>query len=41
MKAKWIVITEVIDDIDPASWSYVNGTRFISSTKITGEVEGV
>lgn len=36
MKSKWIVITEVIDDIDPASFSYVNGTRLIFSFKIEG-----
>lgn len=34
--AKWIVITEVISEVDPAVFSYVNGTTLISSTK-TGE----
>jgi len=28
---KWIVVTEVESDIDPAVWSYVNGTTLISS----------
>jgi hypothetical protein len=29
--SKWIVVTEVESDIDPAVWSYVNGTTLISS----------
>ena len=29
--AKWIVVTEVESEIDPAIWSYVNGTTLISS----------
>jgi hypothetical protein len=36
---KWIVITEVESEIDPASFSYVNGTKLISSQKIEGEGE--
>ena len=29
--SKWIVVTEVESDVDPAVWSYVNGTTLISS----------
>ncbi len=29
--AKWIVITEVESEIDPALFNYVNGTTLISS----------
>ena len=29
--SKWIVITEVESEIDPAVFSYVNGTTLISS----------
>jgi hypothetical protein len=32
--AKWIVITEVESEVDPAVFSYVNGTTLISSTKV-------
>jgi hypothetical protein len=28
---KWIVVTEVESEIDPAIWSYVNGNTLISS----------
>jgi hypothetical protein len=34
---KWIVITEVESQIDPALFSYVNGTKLISSQEIKGE----
>jgi hypothetical protein len=34
--AKWIVITEVESEVDPAVFSYVNGTTLISSTKVEG-----
>ena len=34
---KWIVITEVESKVDPAVFSYVNGTTLISSTKIEEE----
>jgi hypothetical protein len=33
-KCKWIVVTEVISNIDPAVFRYCNGTRLISSTKV-------
>ena len=36
---KWIVITEVESEIDPASFSYVNGTKLISSKETEGEGE--
>jgi hypothetical protein len=29
--AKWIVITEVESEVDPAVFNYVNGTTLISS----------
>jgi hypothetical protein len=29
--SKWIVVTEVESDVDPAVWSYVNGTILVSS----------
>jgi hypothetical protein len=32
--AKWIVITEVESEVDPAVFNYVNGTTLISSTKV-------
>jgi hypothetical protein len=35
----WIVITKVNSDTDPATWSYVNGTTFISSTQIMEEAD--
>jgi hypothetical protein len=28
---KWIVVTEVESEVDPAEFSYVNGTTLISS----------
>jgi hypothetical protein len=34
----WIVITEVESEVDPAVFNYVNGTRLISSTLKTGEI---
>jgi len=37
--SKWIVITEVESEIDPATWSYVNGTTLVSSQLIEGEGE--
>ena len=45
---KWIVITEVESEIDPAMFNYVNGTTLISSQlkeesmdKVWGEREGL
>lgn len=32
--AKWIVITEVESEVDPAVFNYVNRTTLISSTKV-------
>jgi hypothetical protein len=29
--AKWIVVTEVESEVDPAVFNYVNGTTLISS----------
>ena len=29
--SKWLVVTEVESTVDPATWSYVNGTTFVSS----------
>lgn len=37
--SKWTVITEVESEIDPAIWSYVNGTILISSELKEEEVE--
>jgi hypothetical protein len=37
MSKTWTVITEVDSEIDPATFSYVNGTRFISSVLKTEE----
>lgn len=34
--SKWIVVTEVESEVDPAVFSYVNGTILISS-KLKGE----
>jgi len=34
---KWIVITEVESEIDPATWKYVNGTTLVSSQLVEGE----
>ena len=34
--SKWIVITEVESEIDPATWNYVNGTTFVSSRLVEG-----
>jgi len=34
-KCKWIVVTEVISEVDPAVFRYCNGTRLISSTKVS------
>ena len=34
--SKWIVVTEVDSEVDPAVFSYVNGTILISS-KLKGE----
>jgi len=28
---KWLVVTEVESEIDPATWNYVNGTTLVSS----------
>jgi len=35
---KWIVVTEVESEVDPAVFSYVNGTILISS-KLKGEAD--
>lgn len=35
--SNWIVITRVSSDTDPATWSYVNGTTFISSTEVSND----
>ena len=35
--SKWIVVTEVESEVDPAVFSYVNGTILISS-KLKGKV---
>ena len=35
--SKWIVVTEVESEIDPATWSYVNGTTFVSSQLLEEE----
>jgi hypothetical protein len=34
---KWIVVTEVESEVDPAVFSYVNGTTLISSQLKEGE----
>jgi hypothetical protein len=34
---KWIVVTEVESEVDPAVFSYVNGTTLISSQLKQGE----
>ena len=34
--SKWIVVTEVESEVDPAVFNYVNGTILISS-KLKGE----
>jgi hypothetical protein len=36
---KWIVITEVESEVDPAVFNYVNGTTLISS-QLKGEGNG-
>jgi hypothetical protein len=33
-RCKYIVVTEVVSEVDPAVFKYVNGTRLISSTKV-------
>lgn len=33
-KCRYIVVTEVVSEVDPAVFKYVNGTRLISSTKV-------
>lgn len=33
-KCKYIVVTEVISEVDPSQFKYFNGTRLISSTKV-------
>jgi hypothetical protein len=35
--SKWIVVTEVESEIDPATWNYVNGTTLVSSQLVEGE----
>jgi len=35
--SKWLVVTEVESEIDPARWSYVNGTTLVSSKLIEEE----
>jgi len=35
--SKWIVVTEVESSVDPSTFSYVNGTKLISSTEKEGE----
>jgi hypothetical protein len=35
--SKWLVVTEVESEIDPAMWSYVNGTTLVSSQLVEGE----
>jgi hypothetical protein len=37
--SKWIVVTEVESEIDPATWNYVNGTTLISSQLVEGECD--
>jgi len=37
--SKWLVVTEVESEIDPAKWSYVNGTTLVSSQLIEEESE--
>jgi hypothetical protein len=34
--SKWIVVTEIESNVDPAEFNYVNGTILISS-KLKGE----
>jgi hypothetical protein len=34
-RCKYIVVTEVISEVDPAVFRYCNGTRLISSTKVS------
>ena len=36
--SKWIVVTEVESSVNPATFSYVNGTKLISSTEKEGEI---
>jgi hypothetical protein len=38
--AKWIVVTEVESAIDPAVWSYINGTTLVSSQLMEEESNG-
>ena len=38
--SKWIVVTEVESEIDPATWSYVNGTTLVSSQLMEEESNG-
>ena len=33
-KCKWIVVTEVMSEVDPAVFRYCNGTKLISSTRV-------
>ena len=33
-KCRYIVVTEVVSEVDPAVFKYFNGTRLISSTKV-------
>ena len=33
-KCRYIVVTEVISEIDPSLFKYFNGTKLISSTKV-------
>jgi len=35
--SKWLVVTEVESEIDPATWNYVNGTTLVSSQLVEGE----
>jgi hypothetical protein len=34
-RCKYIVVTEVVSEVDPAVFRYCNGTRLISSTKVS------
>jgi len=33
-KCRYIVVTEVISEVDPSLFKYFNGTKLISSTKV-------
>ena len=36
-KCRYIVVTEVVSEVDPAVFKYFNGTRLISSTKVDND----